>query len=372
MTDLKAKLDADLNYLNINSSEEDIIEKANRKPSQKHLKPLLAAVVVLVLMAGICFAPNLFNNNTKNSFTVYAGAEELTDKRFVVISDDTDNFIHFDFNKILDENADPTDITKKYLFHSFEKRFKLRIEGDGISHVNYHINKGVLYCYEVTPYDNWGETWYEDNAYGVHYDSTYSENPNSWIFLSYDRQEAHTFGINPAGPTNNILRRFSYELPALTEYVALSGSGEIVTDENFEQYFPNKIHTDAKDLGYNPIAYGYKSEDDNLATNEEIEKLIEYAKADDMVGFYNYQNQVFKRIFDDIRIDVVVYNDENAKEYETVSIQLCYNPIEITEKDLKYVSENHSETLSKGTLSAKLIEMPKEREETLLRLRNLE
>ncbi len=358
MTDLKAKLDADLSHLNLNVSEEDIIIKATRKPVKKYtFTGLIAATLAVVIIAGIFLIPNLFDTGSKYSFTVYAGAEELNDKKFVVISEDDENFIHFDFSKILDENANAEDITRRYLFHSFEKRFKLKIEGESIYNVTYYISDGTLMCYEKSYYTN------SDEYYGVSFWDTYTKNgvQKNSIYLGYDRQDNVTFSLNPSEPVNNTIR-MHYDLEKLPPYIALPETGEILTDENFDPYFPDQIHVNAEALGYTPIAYGFKSDSESFATEEEIAKLTEYAKANDMVNFYNFQNQIFKRVIDEIELHVFVWTNEARTEYEAVVIKLNYNPIEVTEADLKTANPNHSYSLSKGTLSAKLADMPIERE----------
>ncbi len=359
MTDLKTAIDSELNTIRLAATEEDIIKTTKRKPAFSPLLPrVAAAVLVLVLLCGICFMPNLFGKD-KNSFTIYAGAEELNDKRFVVISDDEDNFIHFDFNKILDENADLTDITRRYLFYSFEKRFNLRIEGENIYNVKYFINNGTLVGYEKSVPNKHGD-------YGVSFWSTYTKNGerNNGIYIGYDRQSRATFSLTPTEPLNDCVR-FLHQLKDMPPYIALKDSGKIVTDDNFNNYFPDQIHVDAEAFGHSPIAYGFKSETPSIATDEEIQKLREYLNADDMTGFYNFQNQIFKRIIDKIQIDAIIYTNSARNQFEIVTIQLCYNPITVTEEDLKGRSNNHSESLSKGTVSAKLIDTPADRHKAL-------
>ena len=359
MTNFKKAIDNELSAIRLSVTEEDIIKSANRKPAfSPSLPRIAAAVLVLVLLCGICFMPNLFGKD-KNSFTIYAGSEELNDKRFVVISDDEDNFIHFDFNKVLDENADLTDITRRYLFYSFEKRFNLRIEGENIYNVKYFINNGTLVGYEKSLPNKYGD-------YGVSLWSTYTKNEErlNGIYIGYDRQNNITFSLTPTEPLNDWVR-FLYELEDMPPYIALPDSGKVITDDKFNNYFPDKIHVDAESLGYNPIAYGFKPETPSIATDEEIEKLKEYLSADDMTGFYNYQNQIFKRIIDKIQIDAIIYTNSARNQFEIVTIQLCYNPITVTEEDLKDRSTNHSESLSKGTVSAKLIDTPADRHKAL-------
>lgn len=372
MTDIKKQLDAELSHITLNIPEEEIIIKAKKKPAHKPYVPrLVAAMIALILIATVCFVPGLINNNeeSKYSFVVYAGAQEIPQNKFVVINDDETNFVHFDFNKILDENADPADITKKYLFHSLRKDFKLKIEGENIEHFEYHINKGILTEYEQLYYTN--PSNYGEPA-GIDSDFSYSIDgkPENIILADYRTQNNVTYSINPVCPTNPFTL-MCMNKPELTSYIALPTTGNIVTDKNFKLYYPDKLHVDAESLGYNPIAYGFRTDDKSAATDEEIAKLREYAKADDMVGFYNYQNQIFKRLFDEVYIDILVYKTKNTEPYyyyEFVRLEFCYNPIEVTDKDI--ASANHSETLSKGTLSARLVDMPQERQDYLLSLRS--
>lgn len=363
MTDLKTKIDEDLFYLNLNASEEDIIIKANRKQTKNYTyKALIAATLVIAIIAGIIFVPPLFDQGSDYSFAVYAGAVPLSTKDYVIVNGDDSNFIHFNFNKILDEDASPTEITKKYLFYSFEKRFNLRIEGENIDRIYYFINDGLLTCFEKTPYEN------EENAFGVSYDYTYCKNGEmqNLITLSYDRQENQTFIINPICSVNNFIRS-DLELETLEPHIALPETGEVITDENLYTGFPDEIYANVESLGYNPIAYGIRTNEPSIATDKEVENLTQFAKANDMVGFYNYQNQIFKRLIDEIEIDAVI-SKTNGQEtsYEVVTIKFCYNPIDITTDALS--STNYSESLSKGTLSAKLTETDSDRQEYLLGL----
>ena len=367
MTDMKKQLDSELSHITLNISEEEIIMKAKKRPAHKPFVPrLVAAMIALVLIATVCFVPGLINNtDTEYSFVVYAGAQEITQDKFVVINDDETNFVHFDFNKILDENADPADITKKYLFHSLRKDFKLKIEGENIDHFEFFINKGILTEYE-TNYDDQG------NYMGTAADFSYFKNGKleNLIISTYDTQDNVTFYLNPVCPTNPLILSLM-ESPELTPYIALPNTGDIVTDENFKLYHPDKLHVDAESLGYNPIAYGFRTDGESAATEEEIAKLREYAEANDMVGFYNYQNQIFKRLFEEVYIDILVYKTKDTEPYyyyEFARLEFCYNPIEVTHKDV--ASTNHSETLSKGTLSARLVDMPQDRQDYLLSLRS--
>ena len=65
MTDLKTAIDSELNTIKLAATEEEIIKTAKRKPAFSPLLPrVAAAVLVLVLLCGICFLPNLLWNDS--------------------------------------------------------------------------------------------------------------------------------------------------------------------------------------------------------------------------------------------------------------------------------------------------------------------
>lgn len=336
MTDLKAKLDAEFSHINLNASEEEIIKEANRKPAKKpatYIPRIAAAAIVLVLLAGVYFAPSLFSNK-ENSFTIYAGAEELSSKYFVDLNSNDPNYINFNFNYILDETAEPTDITKRYLFHSFEKKLDLTVKGEDIETITYKINQGSI---TASKYDQ------TNGKNGIlSFKNTYS-NTDSSIVVDYTDQSNWNFSFNPVMPGAEF---YSHK----QTYIALAGTGRITTIKEFAVLDDNGMLLEVKDHEY--ICTGYMLSDAPLATEEEIEKLRSYAKADDMIGFYNYQNEIFKRIIDEITLSVIVTKTDGTTETKTV--QLCYTPTEVT--SLENLSDSPSETLSNGTISAKLIE----------------
>lgn len=334
MTDLKAKLDAEYCHINLNATEEEIIKKANHKTAYSPTLPrLVAAAIVLVLLAGICFAPYLFKNE-ENSFIIYAGAEELSDKYFVDLNSNDPNYIKFDFNQILDENAEPTDITRRYLFHSFEKKLDLTVKGENIKYITYKINKGSLTATIRKDLLGTGQS-------GLGIMNSFGED-DSIIKINYADQKDTTFSFNFAVPKDNFFSG------SPEHYSAIADTGEIVK-VNDVVILENNVFEALPE--YNAIAAGYKYDCTPLATEEEIEKLREYIYADDMIGFYNYQNQIFKRIIDEITIDITITKTDDSTETKT--LQLCYTPTEVTSAER--TNTNHSYTLSNGTLSAKLI-----------------
>ncbi len=363
MINLKSKLDEELASINLDIPEKEITDKASRFKTKRHYAPsIAAAILVLVILAGIFVIPELIPKSAEEprSFTVYAGAAEISDEKFVVINGDDSNFVHFDFNRYLDFNADSTDITKSYIFHSFEKSFNLQIKGEDIDGFVCFANNCFLARYQST-----------ENGDFVSFDYTWQDkygNYHNLLPFSYYDQKDWTFTLNPVGPTNNSIRN-DLQLTDLEPYIALPETGEIITDENFERYWPNKVHVDAESLGYKPIAYGVKNLEEPTATGEEIDTLRKYAEANDMVGFYNYQNKVFKRLLENASVDILIRkNDQSKYYYEGVTLQFSYVPTEVTAESLSKLPYNHSETLSKGKLSAKLTDMSEERRAELLEL----
>lgn len=324
MINFKETLNEELDHITSAHSVNHIISKS--KQSKTHISYVprfAAAAIVLILLVGICFFP--FNNKTQNNgFIITAGATEISEDSFVVISSDDSNYIKFNFNYVLDENSPSTDITKKYLFHSLEKALNLEITGKDIDTITYKINKGSLTAY------NYAST--EDGGSVTQIKNTYSERDTQFT-INYDEQKNWTFAVNSSYPNND----FHFNT---TNYFALAGTGEITTHEELK---PEETAS--------PIAYGYKDNSRSLATEKEIEMLQAYISANDMIGFYNYQNTIFKRIFDEITIDITITKHDGTTETQT--LQLCYTPTEVT--SLKSTSSKHSNTLSKGTLSAKII-----------------
>lgn len=358
MINFKDDLNKELSFVTCDTSPNELISKAKPKHTPAYyIPPIAAAVLVLVILAGICFMPNLFGEK-ENSFIIYAGAQALNKENYVVLTDHEETFVYFDFNKILDKNADPTEITKKYLFHSFEKTFNMTIEGEYIDAIHLFVSSGSMSRYEMTPAS-------DGNLYLSGGNPSYSEK-QSGMFLGNLTQKSTTYTLNPIDLTYGE-GRWNYGLEAYDTYMALNETGELITNEILQHsnFFPNNtFDEDIKAEGYDPIAYGFKTYEESAATQEEIKKLKEYAEADDMVGFYNYQNQIFKRLIDNVTIDVLVLKASDHYFYETTTIELLYTPIEVTEADI--ANTNQSYSLSKGTISAKLTDMNPEREELLL------
>ncbi|MBQ8572526.1 MAG: hypothetical protein IJ451_03580 [Ruminococcus sp.] len=335
MISFKDDLNKELSNINCSAHSSQIIAKATTKPKRNpyaFIPRIAAAAIVLVLLAGICFAPSLFGTK-EQGFVIYAGAEELSSKYYVDLNSNDPNYIKFDFNQILDENAEPTDITRRYLFHSFEKKLDLTVKGENIKYITYKINKGSL---TAVIRKNLGT---DRSSLGI--TNSFGED-DSIIKIKYDDQKDTIFSFNFAVPKDNFFSG------SPEHYSAIADTGEIVKVTDVVVLENNIFEARPE---YNAIAAGYKYDCVPLATEEEIEKLREYIYIDDMIGFYNYQNQIFKRIIDEITIDITITKTDDSTETKT--LQLCYTPTEVTSAER--ANDNHSYTLSNGTLSAKLI-----------------
>ncbi len=330
MTKFKNEIDKELSYLKATDTANDIISKAEIKNKIITMPRAFAMVATLVLVFTIIFIPS---NNNKSSFVIIANAESiesgatpdtsevtgdvLDTENFVEIYSNEPNYIQYNFNYILDADADYTELAKKYLFHSFNKYLDITVEGDDIETITYKIHNGSLSSYTMLHEDR--------NIKKIHIRNT-SSKLQTEMTINYDEQDKTDFRFNPIISTDD----FHNDMDTL-----------MITDKG-------EITNDTSD---NVVGYGFKDKN-TLATQKEIETLREYIKNDDMVGFYNYQNQIFKRIIDDITLDITVTKTNG--ETETQTLEFLYTP-DLLKKLPEYndAIEKH-QTLSTGTLSAKI------------------
>lgn len=346
MSKFKDELNKELSFLQSDMTVDDIIKKAEKTKKVISFKKatLIAASFLLVLT--MIFMPF---QDTKSSFVIIANAEatpdsatpdqggitgdELNKESFVEIKSDEPNFIEYNFNYVLDETADTTNVAQKYLFYSFNKEMKIAIEGNDIDTVTYRISNGSLGCCVKN----------NSNTNGI--DIISSDNPNEHYMtnftIGYNEYEYISFAFEPL--KRSFLKENRYNLLSTGE---LTNKGVELTSE---------VLTSGDYI--KPIATGVK-ENKSLATKREIEKLKEFAKNDDMVGFYNYQNQIFKRLIDGITLDITITKTDGKKETQT--LEFLYTPDEITEETLNANSDFKGSFLytmltpSTGTLSARI------------------
>lgn len=331
MSKFKDKIDSELRYLHATDLASDIISKAESKTKIITFKRAVATVAALVLVLTVIFIPA---KNSKNSFVIIANAESTADnatpdegelsgdvlntERFVEIYSNEPNYIQYNFNYILDENAEPTDLARRYLFHSFNKHLNIAVDGEDIETITYKINNGSLSSYTMLHADR--------NVKKIHVQNTSSDFATE-MTIDYNQQDKTNFRFNPIVSTDD----FHCDIPR----AVVTDKGELIT-ENTSEYV---------------IGYGF-IDDNTLATEEEIETLRQYIKNDDMVGFYNYQNQIFKRLIDGITLDITVTKTNG--ETETQTLEFLYTPDVLNELPKYNDAIEKHQTLSTGTLSAKI------------------
>ncbi len=343
MSRFKDEINKDLEYMKCSDNANDII-KASCNENKIITFPKVAAVaaVIALIFSMILIAPNNTAPDNKNSFTIIANAksssedsvagEKLNTESFVELKSDEDSILEYNFNYVLDENADPSEIAKKYLFHSFSKELDIMVKGDDIETITYKIHKGSFGCVSLTGEDNHRNI----SNCGV----SFGDN-NSEFTIKYDDQKHLEYGFNPLENSDGKFYKNRCTLLSTGEF-----STETITTND-----PSYI-----------VGSGYKDQY-TLATKEEIETLRKYAKSDDMVGFYNYQNQIFKRLIDGITLDITITKTNGKTETQTIEFLYTPDTLDKTKYD-RIISERNSTppsiyfdnmlTLSTGTISARI------------------
>ena len=356
MSKFKDKINHELEYMQFNKNANEIINlSCKKKKIITFPKVVAVAAAIALIFTMILITPDNATQNNKYSFSIVANAqsssedsaagEKLNTESFVELKSDEPNYIFYNFNYILDENADNTDLVKKYLFHSFNKHLNIQVKGKNIDSITYKINKGSLSSYTMTSIDNTGKTLVVKNA---------TAKTESELSMCYNEQSMTSFRFNPVESTDDFHCHSK-------QYFALD-SGEIVDTQTHndtnEYYLSNKTNINHYDYYFiknnhqsDIIGYGYK-EKNCLATPSEINKLKEYVINNDMIGFYNYQNQIFKRIIDDITLNVTV--TMNNGETQTKTIEFLYTPDVIKELPKYNDAIEKGQTLSTGTISARI------------------
>ena len=339
MSKFKENLDMELSFLQSDTTADDIISRASKSKKIITFKKAVLIAASFILVLTMTFVP--FRNN-KSSFVIIANAEATADsatpdsgkitgdtlntETFVEIKSDDPNLIEYNFNYILNENADPLNPAQKYLFYTFIKGMKIAIEGDDIDTVTYKMKNGSLGPCIVNKQMDMDTIISNSSKANKHYKTEFT--------IDYDEYEYIAFDFNPLTDYEEIKNRYN-----------LLSTGELTQ---------NAVINDK------PVAcvgMGIK-EKKTLATTNEIEKLREYAKNDDMVGLYNYQNQIFKRLIDNITLDIIITKTDGKKETQT--LEFLYTPDVITkdtliaEDDFEGSFFDHLTTESTGTLSARI------------------
>ena len=323
------------------------------KPKKVKHTALIAACLVLVMLAGICFVPSLIPHK-EHSFIIVANAQsldeegiasadEITKDAFVELENVSGNLVRFDFDEILWEDAPYYDITKSFLFHSFVTNLNINVVGEDIETIAYKFSKGAFQPIGFSNYKDDPEI-IERIYQSICYDNerafsefTYNYEEHPLILLSYT--PVHTEGAT----YQYAARYFSSPYEYAKDHKGYNCTESYVYSDNEEELIAQ--------FGWaRKISAGLKSSAPTVVRDEERALLREYAKNDDMVSFFNYQNQIFKRLVDGTTLDVIV--TFKTGESVTKTLELMYTPKEVT--DTEFYEEHPTNTLSNGNISAKL------------------
>ena len=321
-----------------------------KKPRKTKLRypAVIAACLAIFIIAGICLVPHFLpTSDTEDSFIIVANAhaldgsgtatgDEITTDSMVTFDNPSENFMYFDFDEILCEDAYGYDITKRYLPQSFCTNLNVNVVGENIKDVKYKCNKGAFNAVILS-------TMYADEMYNRDYfyyelaktEYTYHPKENKIFMMCFNP-------VYNSEATYDWVRLY-YSSP---DDIVLSHHSFIPTDEYiFSEDYDELCDT----YGWaRDICFGYRSSDPTVITQEERATLKAYAEADDMISFLNYQNQIFKRLVDGTEIEITV--TYNSGKQETKTLVLTYTPTEIT--DSQWYEDTPSNTYSNGNISA--------------------
>ena len=324
------------------------------KPKKVKHTALIAACLVLVMLAGICFIPSLIPHKEHNFIIVanaqtldeagLASADEITKDIFVELENVSGNLVHFDFDEILWADAPYYDITKSFLFHSFVTNLNINVVGEDIETVTYKFSNGCFTPSHIKDYSKLDDENREhrDNfiAYSFNHscqEYTYDYNKDILVRLCYNPV------YSPDATYEGTARYFSSPFEYAKAHKGYNCTESYVFSDNEEELIAQ--------FGWaRKISAGVKSSAPTVVTDEERAILCEYAKADDMVSFFNYQNQIFKRLVDGTTLDVTV--TFKTGESVTKTLELIYTPKEVT--NAEFYDEKPANTYSNGNISAKL------------------
>ena len=275
--------------------EEDF---AFKKPKILRHTALIAACLVPVILAGIVFIPNLLSQE-QHSFIIVANAQSLDeaglasgdelsrDYDVVLATVSSANIIHFDLDEPLLTDAPEYNMVKNYLFYSVFTNLEISIEGENIESVTYTPNKGGLSLLMIK-----GDP--EDWAGGIDPHKlvmTGYEYSKPQQTISYNKQDKAVLSFTPVfDPEESyepISKYYSTADPLYHRLHYFSDNVEYVYSDSYKELFSK--------YGYaQPLGTGYHTKAATIVTEEEKSKLIEYAEADDMRGFFNYQSLIFR------------------------------------------------------------------------------
>lgn len=320
-----------------------------KKPKKLKLRypAVIAACLAILIIAGICLVPKNPTPDTNDSFTIVANAhaldasgtatgDEITTNSMVTFNNPSNNFVYFDFDENLYDDAYSYDITKRFLPQSFCTNLNVNVVGENIKDVTYKCNRGAFNAIilSIELYDNMYDCDYFTYSRALT-EYTYHQKENKIFMMSFNPV------YNPEA--NYDYTRLYYSSP---DDIVLSHHSFIPSDEYiFSEDYDELCDT----YGWTrDICFGYRSSDPTFVTQDERNTLRAYAEADEMVSFLNYQNQIFKRLVDGTEIEITV--TYNSGKQETKTLELTYNPTEVT--DSQWYEDSPSITYSNGNISA--------------------
>lgn len=325
-----------------------------KKPKKIKHTALIAACLVLVIMAGIIFIPNLFPHE-EHSFIIVANAQsldeegiasadEITKDAFVELENICGNIVTFDFDEILWEDAPYYDITKSFVFHSFRTNLNINVVGEDIKTITYKFSDGCFYPSHIEASNKLDD---EERKMLNHMIAFSYDGARQEYTYDYDENTLVHLAFNPVYSADATYESAGRYFSSPYEY-ARSHSGYNCTESYV--YSENKDELVAEYGWARIISGGLRSSAPTVVTEDEQAALREYAKSDDMVGFFNFQNQIFKRLVDGITIDITVTftSGETVKK----TLELTYTPKEVT--NAEWYTDKPTNTYSNGTISARI------------------
>lgn len=326
------------------------------KPKRLKHTALIAACLVLVILAGIIFIPSLLPEK-EHSFIIVANAQsldeeglasadEITEDFFVEIENVCGNLVEFDFDEVLWEDAPLYDMTKNLLFLDFITNLNINVAGEDIKTVTYKFNSGAFSPTHINARKDEEHLESLNHTLIVGHDSIRTE-----YTYDYDKDYLIQLTYNPVYDSDATYESVGRYISSPNEYV-----------KNHSGYNKNEkyVYSENKDelvekYGWAKIVDGgYRCSAPSVVTDEERATLREYAIADDMIGFFNFQNGIFKRLIDGTTIDITV--TFNSGEKQTKTLELMYTPKELTAEDwyIEWYADLPSNTPSNGNISARI------------------
>lgn len=323
-----------------------------KKPRYRKVKytAIIAACIAILLLTGTILTPAVTENNSQNFIIVtntkafsesdLASADEITSDTYVQLTSLGGNYVQYDFDEILNSDAPQYNMIQSYLFHTISKHLDIRVVGENIETVTYKTNQGamnLIYCDDI----NCDHKHNEHALFG--YDIALQE-----YTASYEQHQHLYLCFTPVYSPDSTYKQntlsYAYADPNAMHHHYFMDSNEYVysfdSDELHRQY------------GWvSGIGLGVSSSAPTVVTDEEKEALKAYTSADDMVGFFNYQNKIFKRLIDGATIDIIVTKTNGTSETKT--LELMYVPDEVTSSE--WYLDNQYSTYSTGEIYAKLV-----------------